>query len=377
MKQLGAKRVKTYTMGTELFEQRAVDGSATRVQGIPCGYEVWFNSPGENLQPLCTALGVGTPMVDAMVRGTKLRAMLDSGATHSFVGLETARQLNLVVQPAPTSHADLADGGTVVLQGLVKMGIKLGALRCTVEAYVLPALSQGVDLLLGSVMLNAYSSVLDYGTKKVTFMKNHAAYPCRFTLGASVLVGQEDPAVHHVISAFMTQKVDGEPVPKYETLSRNHVLLRYPDFTKPFTFEVVSDASLLGMGAVLLQEGAPVAFTSKKFSPAEKNYTTGEQELVGVVHALREWRCYLEGPQEVTIVADHHPLIYLKTQPHLSRKQARWAEFLSRFHITWQHRSGKLNVADAISRNPALMAVTRGQQSVRDRIRAAYSQDPC
>ena len=52
-------------------------------------------------------------------------------------------------------------------------------------------------------------------------------------------------------------------------------------------FEVVSDASLLIAGAVLLQGGKPIAFDSKKFSPAEKNYTTGEQELATLAHAMR------------------------------------------------------------------------------------------
>ena len=73
----------------------------------------------------------------------------------------------------------------------------------------------------------------------------------------------------------------------------NPPVLVLPDFTLPF--ELISDASLAGTGAVLVQQGRPVAYTSKKFGPAEKNYTTGEQELLGVYTALKEWRCYLEG----------------------------------------------------------------------------------
>lgn len=242
LRQLGAEQVRTYPMGTELFQQRAVDGSTSRLQGVPCGYEVWYDPPKENINPLCTALGVGTPMVDATVRGLKLRAMLDSGATHNFVGSEAVQQLRLAMQPALVPNADLANGGTVRLEGMVKMGIKLGALRCTIEAYVLPAMSSGVDLLLGSATLDAYSSVLNYGTKKITFRKNNAVYTCRFTLGASALVAPDEPAVHHVVAAFMAQKGECKAIPQYEIISRKqakswirkgaHTLLLQPNMRK-------------------------------------------------------------------------------------------------------------------------------------------------
>lgn len=49
------------------------------------------------------------------------------------------------------------------------------------------------------------------------------------------------------------------------------------------------------IGAVLLQGGRPIAFESRKLSPAEHNYMTGKIELVASVHAMRTWRCFLEG----------------------------------------------------------------------------------
>jgi hypothetical protein len=102
-----------------------------------------------------------------------------------------------------------------------------------------------------------------------------------------------------------------------------------------------------------MQDGRPVAYRSKKFSPAEVNYTTGEQELLGIIQALDEWRCYLEG-SEMVLVTDHKPITYLDTQPHLSRRQARWVEKLARFNYTWKYRPGRVNVADPLSRSPAL-----------------------
>lgn len=115
-------------------------------------------------------------------------------------------------------------------------------------------------------------------------------------------------------------------------------MLRSPDESK--RYEVVSDASTLGLGAVLLQERQPVAFHSRKLSAAEVNYTTTEQELLGVVDALRVWRCYLEGV-EFDVVTDHCPTTFFQTQPNLSRPQARWSEFLQRFNFKWHYRPGR------------------------------------
>lgn len=126
-------------------------------------------------------------------------------------------------------------------------------------------------------------------------------------------------------------------------------VLKLPEPDKPFT--VVTDASEVGLGAVLLQDGRPVAYESRKLKPAEKNYTTTEKEMLGVVHAMRTWRCYLEGGGEILILTDHNPNTYFDSKPMLSRREARWAEFLSSFHFRFQYKPGKENTAaDALSR---------------------------
>ena len=129
----------------------------------------------------------------------------------------------------------------------------------------------------------------------------------------------------------------------------NAPVLIIPDLNEPFT--VVSDASMIASGAVLLQDGRVVAYTSKKFSPAEINYGTGEQEMLGVVNALKEWRCYLEGAKHTVLVTDHNPNTFFSNPgTPLSRRQARWLEFLSRFHYEWKHIPGRTNFADPITR---------------------------
>lgn len=130
-------------------------------------------------------------------------------------------------------------------------------------------------------------------------------------------------------------------------------VLTMPDFSKPF--EVVSDARgdqrAGGLGAVLMQEGHPIAFESRKFTEAELRYTTTEQELLGVVHALKVWRCYLEGVK-FKVVTDHCPNTFFQTLPELNRRQARWAETLQLFEFDWEYRPGRINVADPLSRIP-------------------------
>ena len=128
-------------------------------------------------------------------------------------------------------------------------------------------------------------------------------------------------------------------------------VLAMPDFSQPFEIEVICDASIQGIGAVLTQFGRPIAFESRKLTPTERNWTTSDQELWAVIHALKTWRCYLEGVQ-FKVVTDHNPNTHLQTQPNLSRRQARWAEYLQRFHFTWTYRPGRGNVADPLSRHP-------------------------
>jgi hypothetical protein len=68
----------------------------------------------------------------------------------------------------------------------------------------------------------------------------------------------------------------------------NAPVLAPPELGEPF--EMVLDASGIGLRAVLLQDGRPVAFKSRKLLPAEQNYTVTEQEMLGVVHAIKVWR---------------------------------------------------------------------------------------
>jgi len=131
-------------------------------------------------------------------------------------------------------------------------------------------------------------------------------------------------------------------------------VLAMPDYREPYELEVICDASTKGIGAVLLQHGKPIAFESKKLTPTETNWSTGDQELWAVVHALKTFRPYIEG-LPFKCITDHNPNTHLQTVTNLSRRQSRWAEYLQRFQFTWEYRPGRTNVADPLSRHPDFM----------------------
>ncbi|KAM4705173.1 MAM and LDL-receptor class A domain-containing protein 1 [Rhinophrynus dorsalis] len=150
-----------------------------------------------------------------------------------------------------------------------------------------------------------------------------------------------------------------EAVEAFERLKRLFVsapLLRYPDPTQPFLIEV--DASELGAGAVLSQRDEvtnrlhPCSYFSKQFSSAEKNYDTGNRELLAIKMALEEWRHLLEGSQvPVIIQTDHKNLQFLEQAQRLNPRQARWALFFTRFNFIITYIPGSKNrKADALSR---------------------------
>lgn len=104
---------------------------------------------------------------------------------------------------------------------------------------------------------------------------------------------------------------------------------------------VETDASGFAIGAVLFQtdlngQSRPVAFTCRKFSPAERNYPTHEQELLAVVHSLKTWRYYLDESHFV-VHTDHDTLQHFPTQPNLTRRQARWMELLQEYDFTFKY----------------------------------------
>jgi hypothetical protein len=97
-------------------------------------------------------------------------------------------------------------------------------------------------------------------------------------------------------------------------------LLQFPDFGK--TFELECDASGIGIGGVLLQEGKPIAYFSENLSGPSLNYLTYDTELYVLVHVLETWQHYL-WLKEYVIHSDHESLKHIRGQAKLNKRHAK------------------------------------------------------
>jgi hypothetical protein len=95
-------------------------------------------------------------------------------------------------------------------------------------------------------------------------------------------------------------------------------VLAQPNIEK--SFDVFNDASDLGIGRVLMQDGRAIAYASRQLQCHEEHYPTHDLELLAIVHTLKVWRHYLLG-NLVHIYTNHKNLKYLFTQPDLNMRQ--------------------------------------------------------
>ncbi|GJT86364.1 putative reverse transcriptase domain-containing protein [Tanacetum coccineum] len=115
-------------------------------------------------------------------------------------------------------------------------------------------------------------------------------------------------------------------------------------------FVVYCDASLQGLGAVLMQREKVIAYASRQLKPHEENYTTHDLELGAVVFALKIWRHYLYGTK-CTVFTDHKSLQHILDQKELNMRQRHWLELLTDYDYEIRYHLGKENVmADSLSR---------------------------
>jgi len=174
-------------------------------------------------------------------------------------------------------------------------------------------------------------------------------------------------SVHDNAFSFLESKLTQSPI------------LAYPDFSSaapPFVLQ--TDASAVGLGAVLEQGGHVIAYASWTLTKSESNYSVIQRECLAAVFGMKQFCHYLLG-RCFTLMMDHAPLQWLSAQKMEGLLQ-RWALALQEYTSDIVYRKGTQNTnVDSLSRNPVStphsVAVT-SSHPVTTNILTAQLEDP-
>ncbi|XP_021730697.1 uncharacterized protein LOC110697622 [Chenopodium quinoa] len=134
------------------------------------------------------------------------------------------------------------------------------------------------------------------------------------------------------------------PIPRLDDLldelHGSKFLTNAPSTFMRLMHEVVTDASGVGIGAVLLQKKRPIAYFSEKLGGARLNYSTYDKESYAIVISLDHWSHYLR-PNHFVLHSDHEALKYIHGQQKLNPRHAKWVEFLQSYNLSSKYKEGK------------------------------------
>jgi len=143
-----------------------------------------------------------------------------------------------------------------------------------------------------------------------------------------------------------------------ETLKKilaNAPIVRFPDFNR--TFHIHTDASNVGIAAVLMQEYGnrlhPIAYYSKTLNNAQRAYSASKKEALALVSSLEHFR-HIILTYDVEVYTDHKPLIGIFKNPTKDECLKRWSVTVQEYAIKIHYLEGKNNIfSDALSRLPS------------------------
>ncbi|KAA3473143.1 Transposon Ty3-G Gag-Pol polyprotein [Gossypium australe] len=174
-----------------------------------------------------------------------------------------------------------------------------------------------------------------------------AGYYRRFVKGFSMIATPMTKLLWKNVKFEWTERCQ-RSLEKLKALLTEAPVLVQPETRKEFV--IYSDASLNGLGCVLMQEAKVIAYSSRQLKPYEKNYSTHDLELAAIVFTLKIWRHHLYG-ERCRIFTDHKSLKYLMTQKELNLRQKRWLELIKDYELIIDYHPGKANVVpNALSR---------------------------
>ncbi|CAL8989012.1 unnamed protein product [Prunus brigantina] len=307
-----------------------------------------FNAlQAKGAQPQVQAKGV--MFVDAVVNGMTTRCLVDTGASHNFMSVQEAKRLRCRVSKEAGSMKTVNSTAKPIDGVAHGVELHIATWKGVADFSVIPM--DDYDVVLGMEFMDKFSKAWKKG--EATFLA---------TVRIDTVEKEVQPvprAVEAVLKEFadvMPKELPNTLPPRREwTPQCQHAfdelkkalmeepVPRLPDLSKPF--EVHSDASDFAIGGVLMQDGHPLAFESRKLNDTERRYTVQEKEMTAVVHCMRTWRHYLLGSQF--------------------------------FDYRLEYKQGKTNVvADALSRKAVLAAVVQPRVLSCERIREGLLHDP-
>ncbi|XP_066374840.1 uncharacterized protein [Miscanthus floridulus] len=143
-------------------------------------------------------------------------------------------------------------------------------------------------------------------------------------------------------------------------------------------FVIETDASDIGMGAVLMRDGHPISFFSKAFCPRNQALSTYEKECLAILMVVDKWTSYLHG-KEFILKTGHRSLRHLIEQKVTSRLQQKALPKLMDLQYKIQFKKGSTNAAaDALSRTPQLhplLAISISTPTWLERLQQGYNDD--
>ncbi|KAM9999378.1 hypothetical protein ACTFIZ_002933 [Dictyostelium cf. discoideum] len=156
------------------------------------------------------------------------------------------------------------------------------------------------------------------------------------------------PLLKKGVNFKWTNELEYDRIKLFTTLAQSN-LLSFPQDTDDNVIE--TDASIIGIGGVMTQNGKPVSYYSRTLNNAEKNYSVTERECLAIIESIKYFKSYING-RKVKIITDHQPLKYLLTGKFTDRI-TRWTVLLQEYNYEIIYRPGKENfLADALSRYP-------------------------